>query len=76
MAAVSAEGSTVWVFVRRHRLGIFGRAAGLEIGGYAGHVEHMAALLDIETDICRAPAEAVAIHSHNRSRLAVRDPHL
>jgi hypothetical protein len=35
----------------------------------------MAAVLDLETDICRAPADqAVAIHSHNRSRLAVRNP--
>jgi hypothetical protein len=35
--------------VRGHGLGLFERAAGLEIGGDAGRAEHMAAELDLET---------------------------
>jgi hypothetical protein len=36
-------------FMRGHSLGVFERAAGLEIGGDAGRAEHMAAELDLET---------------------------
>jgi hypothetical protein len=34
--------------VRRHRLGVFERAAGFEIGGDSGRMEYMAAALLLE----------------------------
>src|ERR1700732_4154224 len=43
-------------FVRRHRLGVFERSTGLEIGGDAGRAEHVAAELDPEAGVGRAPA--------------------
>jgi hypothetical protein len=43
--------------VRSHRLGVFERAAGLEIGGDAGRPEDVAAELDLETGLGRAPAD-------------------
>jgi len=54
--------------VRRHRLGIFERAAGLGIGGGAGRVEHMAAVLDLETGICRAARGSGGSHPQPQSQ--------
>jgi hypothetical protein len=36
------------LFVRRHGLRVFERAAGLEVGGDPGRLEHMTAGLDLE----------------------------
>jgi len=42
--------------VRGHSLGVFQSAARVEIGGDPGRAEHVAAKLDLEAGIGRAPA--------------------
>ena len=44
-------------FVRRHRLSVFKRTAGPEIGGDARRPKHMAAELDLESGFGRPPAD-------------------
>jgi hypothetical protein len=46
----------VWAFVRRHSLRVLERGA-LEVGGYAGRAERVAAELDLEASTGRAPAD-------------------
>jgi len=53
--------------VRRHDLGVFERAADLEIRGDAGCTEYVAAELDPETGFGRAPADhAIGVDTVHR----------
>jgi hypothetical protein len=53
---VSIEAGGAWAFVRRHSLRVLERGA-LEVGGYAGRAERVAAELDLEASTGRAPAD-------------------
>jgi hypothetical protein len=54
-------------FVRGHGLGVFERAASLEVGSDAGCAEHVAAELDLEAGLGRAPADhAIGVDTVHR----------
>jgi hypothetical protein len=56
-----------WAFMRRHGLGVFQRAAHLEVGGDAGRAEHVATELDLEAGFGGAPADhAVGVNAVHR----------